>query len=87
MSTVYDVPADLLINQVAKKLSEQDEFKAPEWASFVKTAAPRCVTGRRSARSAERKFRYRKNRNRVSVGNAERCSRPEHPSVRSAERP
>ena len=37
MSTVYDVPADLLINQVAKKLSEQDEFKAPEWASFVKT--------------------------------------------------
>lgn len=37
MSTVYDVPADLLINQVAKKLSEQDEFEAPEWAKFVKT--------------------------------------------------
>ncbi|MGL6299035.1 MAG: 30S ribosomal protein S19e [Methanobacteriaceae archaeon] len=37
MSTVYDVPADLLINQVAKDLSEKDNINAPEWSILVKT--------------------------------------------------
>ncbi|MGC9517034.1 MAG: 30S ribosomal protein S19e [Methanomicrobiales archaeon] len=37
MTTVYDVPADLLINQVSKELKEQKEIEAPEWANFVKT--------------------------------------------------
>jgi small subunit ribosomal protein S19e len=37
MATVYDVPADLLIQRVAEKLKEMDEFKPPEWAAFVKT--------------------------------------------------
>ncbi|MGL4669087.1 MAG: 30S ribosomal protein S19e [Methanobacteriaceae archaeon] len=37
MSTVYDVPADLLINQVAKDLSEKDKISAPEWSILVKT--------------------------------------------------
>ncbi|MDP1552371.1 MAG: 30S ribosomal protein S19e [Methanobacteriaceae archaeon] len=37
MSTVYDVPADLLINQVAKKLTKEDKVESPEWANFVKT--------------------------------------------------
>jgi small subunit ribosomal protein S19e len=37
MATVYDVPADLLIQRVADKLKEMDEFKPPEWAAFVKT--------------------------------------------------
>lgn len=37
MSTVYDVPADLLISQVAKELSKEDKINSPEWANFVKT--------------------------------------------------
>lgn len=38
MTTVYDVPADLLINQVAKDLNENnDKISAPEWTSLVKT--------------------------------------------------
>lgn len=37
MSTVYDVPADLLINQVAKDLSKKDNINAPEWSILVKT--------------------------------------------------
>ncbi|MEW6010549.1 30S ribosomal protein S19e [Methanobacterium alkalithermotolerans] len=37
MSTVYDVPADLLINQVAKELSQEKKVNPPEWANFVKT--------------------------------------------------
>lgn len=37
MSTVYDVPVDLLINQVAKELSKEKKINAPEWAKFVKT--------------------------------------------------
>ncbi len=37
MSTVYDVPADLLINQVAKELAQEKKVKPPEWADFVKT--------------------------------------------------
>ncbi|MBU4535009.1 MAG: 30S ribosomal protein S19e [Euryarchaeota archaeon] len=37
MSTVYDVPADLLINQVAKELTQEKKVKPPEWADFVKT--------------------------------------------------
>ncbi|MDZ4172367.1 MAG: 30S ribosomal protein S19e [Methanobacteriaceae archaeon] len=37
MSTVYDVPADLLINQVAKELTKEDKVESPEWANFVKT--------------------------------------------------
>lgn len=39
MTTVYDVPADLLINQVSKQLKEEKEIKPPEWANFVKTGA------------------------------------------------
>ncbi len=37
MATVYDVPADILINKVAEKLKEFEEIKPPEWAKFVKT--------------------------------------------------
>lgn len=37
MTTVYDVPANELIEYVAKKLEEMEEFKPPEWAAFVKT--------------------------------------------------
>ena len=39
MATVYDVPADALIERVAKRLEEISEIKMPEWAKFVKTGA------------------------------------------------
>ncbi|MDN5358755.1 MAG: small subunit ribosomal protein S19e [Candidatus Diapherotrites archaeon] len=39
MATVYDVPADALIERVAKRLEEIPEIKMPEWAKFVKTGA------------------------------------------------
>ncbi len=37
MATVYDVPADVLIERVAERLKEMEEFTPPEWAMFVKT--------------------------------------------------
>lgn len=37
MVTVYDVPADKLIEKVAEKL--RDKIKPPEWSKFVKTGA------------------------------------------------
>jgi len=39
MTTVYDVPADKLINRVAAGLKEKAEITAPEWAAFAKTGA------------------------------------------------
>ncbi len=41
MTTVYDVPADLLISEVAKKLKENKKIKPPEWVNFVKTGVHR----------------------------------------------
>ncbi len=37
MTTVYDVPADLLISTIAKELIENKKVNPPEWAKFVKT--------------------------------------------------
>ncbi len=37
MSTIYDVPADSLISEVAKELKENKKIKSPEWTQFVKT--------------------------------------------------
>jgi len=37
MSTVYDVKAEPLIKEVAEELEE--EFEAPDWTNYVKTAA------------------------------------------------
>jgi len=37
MTTVYDVPADLLIRKVAEVLKSRQEIKPPAWASFAKT--------------------------------------------------
>lgn len=39
MTTVYDVPADKLIEKVAEKLEKMEEIKPPEWAAYVKTGA------------------------------------------------
>jgi small subunit ribosomal protein S19e len=38
MTTVYDVPADLLIEKVAAKLKTMENIDEPEWAPFVKTS-------------------------------------------------
>lgn len=38
MTTVYDVPADMLIERLASYLKEKiSEVKPPEWAKFVKS--------------------------------------------------
>jgi len=37
MTTVYDVPAQQLIETVAADIEKQAEFKAPDWAKYVKT--------------------------------------------------
>jgi small subunit ribosomal protein S19e len=37
MTTVYDVPADLLIRKVAEALKARQEVKPPAWAAFAKT--------------------------------------------------
>ncbi|WP_456369343.1 30S ribosomal protein S19e [Geoglobus sp.] len=37
MATVYDVPANMLIERVAERLKEMEEFKPPAWVSYVKT--------------------------------------------------
>lgn len=37
MTTVYDVPADLLIRKVAEVLKSRQEIKPPAWAAFAKT--------------------------------------------------
>ena len=37
MTTVFDVPADLLISQVAEEFKENDKIEPPAWSNFVKT--------------------------------------------------
>lgn len=37
MTTIYDVPADSLIGELAKELKANKKIEAPEWAQFVKT--------------------------------------------------
>lgn len=41
MTTVYDVPAEPLIERAASELSDRDEITEPEWAPFVRTGAHR----------------------------------------------
>ena len=41
MTTAYDVPAILLIERLATKLSTVETIKQPEWAMFVKTGPHR----------------------------------------------
>mgnify|MGYP006283398497 CR=1 FL=1 len=38
MTTVYDVPPDLLIEKVAEKLQKDGSLQEPEWAPYVKTS-------------------------------------------------
>jgi len=41
MTTAYDVPANLLIERLATKLSGYEAVKQPDWAKFVKTGPHR----------------------------------------------
>jgi len=41
MTTVYDVPADLLIKRTAENLKKMTEITPPEWAPYVKTGRHR----------------------------------------------
>jgi small subunit ribosomal protein S19e len=41
MTTVYDIPAEMLIPQVARDLKELSAIQPPEWAAFVKTGIHR----------------------------------------------
>ncbi|MHA1252980.1 MAG: 30S ribosomal protein S19e [Candidatus Helarchaeota archaeon] len=37
MTTLYDVPAQLIVEEIAKELKNYDEIKPPSWANYVKT--------------------------------------------------
>ncbi|MBR3139899.1 MAG: 30S ribosomal protein S19e [Methanobrevibacter sp.] len=37
MTTVFDVPADLLIQKVAEVFKSNDKINSPAWSNFVKT--------------------------------------------------
>lgn len=37
MTTVYDLPADVLIRKTAEELKAMETVKAPDWAAFAKT--------------------------------------------------
>ena len=37
MTTVFDVPADLLIKKVADEFKNNDKINSPAWSNFVKT--------------------------------------------------
>ncbi len=39
MTTIYDVPAEMLINNVAQKLKKDNKTNAPDWAGYAKTGA------------------------------------------------
>jgi small subunit ribosomal protein S19e len=41
MTSVYDVPADKLIERMAQKLKSNDKIVVPEWAPYVKTGVHR----------------------------------------------
>lgn len=41
MTTVYDVPADLLIRKAAERLKQMPEISPPEWATYAKTGRHR----------------------------------------------
>ncbi len=41
MTTLYDVPADALIEAVAERLDEDDDVNEPDWFKFAKTGVGR----------------------------------------------
>ncbi len=41
MTTVYDVPADMLIKRISMKLKQNERIKPPAWSIYVKTGVHR----------------------------------------------
>jgi small subunit ribosomal protein S19e len=41
MTTLYDAPAEEVIEALAERLAEEDEIEAPDWMEFVKSGAGR----------------------------------------------
>ncbi|MCK5869026.1 MAG: 40S ribosomal protein S19, partial [Candidatus Thalassarchaeum sp.] len=41
MTTFHDVPADLVIQELAARLQSHDSISPPEWADYVKTGTHR----------------------------------------------
>ena len=41
MTTLYDIPAEILNPALAARLEETGSVSTPEWAEFVKTGADR----------------------------------------------
>ena len=41
MTTLYDIPAEILNPALAARLEESGSVSTPEWAEFVKTGADR----------------------------------------------
>jgi len=41
MTTLYDVPAEALVDALAERLDGEDAIEAPEWAAYAKTGADR----------------------------------------------
>ncbi|MDN7025231.1 30S ribosomal protein S19e [Methanoculleus sp. FWC-SCC1] len=41
MTTVYDIPADMFIRQVAEELKSTPQVQPPDWAAFAKTGVHR----------------------------------------------
>jgi small subunit ribosomal protein S19e len=41
MTTVYDIPADMFIRQVAEELKKNPQIQPPDWAAFAKTGVHR----------------------------------------------
>jgi small subunit ribosomal protein S19e len=39
MTTIYDVPSQRAINEIAEELKKYEEVKPPTWANYVKTSA------------------------------------------------
>ena len=44
LTTVYDVPAEALVNNAAQKLKDDKKVTPPEWALFAKTGAHKEVS-------------------------------------------
>ena len=41
MTTIHDVPADLLIAEIASRLGDINDISAPDWAEYAKTGTHR----------------------------------------------
>ena len=51
MTTVFDVPADTLINVVAEEFKNNDKINPPAWSNFVKTGVHKEPVGVMSLRT------------------------------------